>query len=543
MVIKGSSRAGPRHLANHLLRGDTNERVHILELDSPNPDLYETFRDWQVLASGTRGSKGLYHANIDPAMGYQMTPEQWLHTADVLEKQLGLEGQPRAIVMHEKKGRQHIHVVWQRTDVDEMKLIPDSYNYLAHEKASLQLEQEFGHEHVPGKHAKRDREKQPEFPKSDITHAEWQQAERTGIHPSQRKEHITELYQHSDNAQAFKAALEAEGYMLAKGDRRDYVLVDREGEIYSLGRQILRTPAAEKREFLKEIDLASLPTVEEARRLQAERAPEPEPPKPEQQQKSQPEPDAAAKEQAAPETDAQRRFREALEQREAEDLKKVRDRHTEDFQAREKGLDADIRQKMEQFEQKLKQDRERFQQEIKAQRRGLAGLRAAMDSRLRPEEAAAREAERRKAWADLLARQNIERRDERTRLRQDKNEELDVLHEKQAEEIAALKRRHDAERERYRQDQEAAERRAKEIENERQWRDHWEQVKRGREAEEIQQMRDRHADQLTTIGNTLDEDALAALREQHAKEIEALERKQKEERQRSRDGPDFRPTR
>ncbi len=270
MIIKGASRAGPSQLARHLLRADTNERVEILELQSPTGDLTEALRDWQVLAGGTRGDLGLYHANIDPAKGYTMTQEQWHRTVDVLEKELGFEGLPRAVVMHEKHGREHIHVVWQRTDVDNMTLRSDSWNYLAHERASMALEQEFGHEHVPGKHAKRDREKQPEFPRADTTHAEWQQGERAGLDPRERKEVLTSLYGKSDNGQSFRNAIEQEGYILAKGDRRDYVIVDEQGTVHSLGRQIKDVKAKDLREFMSGIDRESLPTVEQAKAMQQE---------------------------------------------------------------------------------------------------------------------------------------------------------------------------------------------------------------------------------------------------------------------------------
>src|SRR5258708_3767789 len=149
MIIKGGSRAAPGQLAWHLQRRDTNERVGILELQSPAPSLGEAFRDWQILSEGTRGFKSLYHANIDPAKDYTRTRDEWQRAVEVLEKELGLEGQPRAVVMHEKYGREHIHVVWARTDIALMPLRSDSKNSPAHERASQALEQEFGHEPVP----------------------------------------------------------------------------------------------------------------------------------------------------------------------------------------------------------------------------------------------------------------------------------------------------------------------------------------------------------------------------------------------------------
>lgn len=284
MIIKGASRAGPKTLSRHLTRTDTNERVKVLELQSPTGSLHEAFRDWQALADGTRGTKGLYHANIDPDARYAMTPDQWSRAVEILEQELGLQGQPRAVVLHEKHGREHIHVVWQRTDIDTMTLRSDSRNYQAHERASRRLEEEFGHEPVPGKHAKRDREAQPDLPSSEITHAEWQQSERTGIDPRARKDQITRLYEASDTGPAFKAALEEGGYTLAKGDRRDFVLIDSSGEVLSLRRQIAGVTAKDLRVFMGDIQAHDLPSVAEARaaireRGEGEAAPElvPEP--------------------------------------------------------------------------------------------------------------------------------------------------------------------------------------------------------------------------------------------------------------------------
>src|ERR1700739_1823534 len=170
MIVKGASRSGPRQLAVYLMRlerWDTGEPAELLELRSPwsagldgadrhriGDQLIEAFRDWQTLVEGTKqGRDGLYHAEISPEAHYarNMTPEQWLQTADFLEAELGLEGQARALVLHAgKDARPHLHAVWQRTDVDSMKVIPDAFNYIAHEKASRRMELEFGHEFVPG---------------------------------------------------------------------------------------------------------------------------------------------------------------------------------------------------------------------------------------------------------------------------------------------------------------------------------------------------------------------------------------------------------
>ena len=214
MIAKGASRNNPRQLAVYLMRVeryDTGEPVELLELQSGwanslDPDtarpriasrLIEAFRDWQLLTEGTKqGRDGLYHAEISPEARYAatMTPEEWKRAADILGEELGLQDQPRAVVLHGgTDGRKHLHVVWALTDIEVMKLVSDSYNFVAHEKASHRMEMEFGQEFVPGKHAKRDREQQPEFPRQDFDYAESQMAERSPLTVGERKEQIRAL--------------------------------------------------------------------------------------------------------------------------------------------------------------------------------------------------------------------------------------------------------------------------------------------------------------------------------------------------------------
>jgi hypothetical protein len=266
MIIKGGSRAGPSGLANHLQRQDTNERVLIVEVAWATDNLKEALRDWQALAAGTSGTKGLYHANIDPAKDYQMTGEQWAYAVQQLEAELGLEGQPRAVVLHQKHGREHIHVVWARTDIDTMTMRSDSQNYAAHERVARQLEQTFGHQLVPGPHTGRD----PDLPSYSVTMAEWQMAERTGISTEERRDLIRQAWAAADSPEAFREALADKGYVLAQGDRRGYVAVDRAGDVIALSKRVLDLPAQEIRDRLSGLGpIEALPSVTEAKEAQA----------------------------------------------------------------------------------------------------------------------------------------------------------------------------------------------------------------------------------------------------------------------------------
>lgn len=69
-----------------------------------------------------------------------------------------------------------------------------------------------------------------------FTHAEWEQAKRSGHDPKALKQMFQEVWASSDSKQAFASALRARGYTLARGDRRGFVAVDYRGEVYAIAR-------------------------------------------------------------------------------------------------------------------------------------------------------------------------------------------------------------------------------------------------------------------------------------------------------------------
>ena len=463
MIIKGGSRAGPRQLARHLQRADTNERVEILQLDSPTGNLNEALRDWQFISTGTRGSKGLYHANIDPDARYTMTADQWKIAVDRLEKELGLDGQPRAVVMHEKHGRQHIHVVWQRTDIDTMTMVPDSYNYVAHERASLALENEFGHEHVPGKHAKRDREKQPEFPQEKINHAEWQQAERAGADPHAFKDAITAIYKSCDNGQAFQAALEQHGFALAKGDRRDYVLVDADGQIYSLARQIKGVATKDLRAFMADVDRESIPTVEQAKALQEQRERSPEKAPVESLEVPQPPPPQPA----GPAQEETAALERAIRERHAEEGNQLHLRQEAEYKQTAHVLQEESREKLGHFDALQQAARERFFRETDRAKTGFDGFIDAIKEKLNPQQAAEDARERKEAADAFLRRQENEREARVASLKAAEKTDLTDLTERHQQQQREHSFRYDENRARHLRELDAAANRLAEIEERR----------------------------------------------------------------------------
>jgi len=275
VIVKGGARTGRAgyvgDLAKHLQRTDTNEQIVVRELRGvAADDLRGALTEMAALAAGTRCTRPLYHANIDPHPSQPaLTEEQKLRAVELLEKELGHEGQPRIVVEHVKEGRPHLHIVWSRIDLDRMVAIHDGHNYRAHEIAARELEREFGHQRVQGAHAEREEVARPERAPSDI---EQRQAERSGITPAEAKAFVTGLWRATDSGQAFVAAIEAEGWIVAPGDKRDFVVVDPAGETHSLARRIEGAKAKDVRERMADVDPAALPTVREACARQEERA-------------------------------------------------------------------------------------------------------------------------------------------------------------------------------------------------------------------------------------------------------------------------------
>jgi hypothetical protein len=269
MVIKGGARSGPGELALHLLRADTNETVTVRELRHVMAtDLTAALHEMEAMGLSSRSERRLYHANIDWRCDEHMTDAQKASAVERLAAELGLSGQPRAVVEHVKHGREHLHVVWLRIDTETGKAISDSHNYRRHEIVARDLEREFGHERVQGVHVERDG---VERPARTPSLAEMRQAERSGISPEDAKARLRELWDSADGGRSFAAALEDAGWILARGDKRGFVVLDPAGEVRSVNKDVTGLSAARVRERLADIEIDQLPSVDDARARQRDR--------------------------------------------------------------------------------------------------------------------------------------------------------------------------------------------------------------------------------------------------------------------------------
>lgn len=263
MILKGNQRANGADLAVHLMNEFDNERVHVAQVrGAVASDLKGAFAEFEAVALGTKCTQPLYSLSINPSE--PISRAQYDEAIESIEQRLGLSGQPRVVVFHEKYGRAHAHVVWSRVKVDTMRAISMSHDHRKLCDLACDLAHRFGHELPPGLKAW---EKKERFEKQKIepTLGERAQAQKSGITPDERRAQITALYEQADSGAAFQAALAEAGYVLARGDRRGFVLVDQDGEVHSLSRYIAGHSAKKIRQKVSPLTSDELPDVDEAR--------------------------------------------------------------------------------------------------------------------------------------------------------------------------------------------------------------------------------------------------------------------------------------
>ncbi|MEP3346294.1 MAG: relaxase/mobilization nuclease domain-containing protein [Litoreibacter sp.] len=182
MILKGSQRAGASALADHLMNERGNDHVSVLELRGfVANDLHGALSEALAISKATQCKQFMFSLSLSPPQDHIATEADFMDAADRSEDKLGLNGQPRAIVIHEKDGRRHAHVVWSRIDGDEMKAIN-----LPHFKTKLRdLSRDLFLDHgwvLPNGLANYGNKSPLNF-----TLEEWQQAKRQGIDPREIK--------------------------------------------------------------------------------------------------------------------------------------------------------------------------------------------------------------------------------------------------------------------------------------------------------------------------------------------------------------------
>ena len=225
----------------------------------------EAFLDVQMQAAATQATKPFFHAYVRLPKGEaaeKLTRELWLTFAERLEKQLGFTDQPRAIAFHHgASGESHMHIAWSRIDLETLTAIDPGLYKNKMKNLCRAFEQEFGLTRVAN-------ERGADVKTKSAARPEFEQSRRLGSDLKAVRNAIHDCWQSADSGQAFAAALAEHDLMLARGDRRAFVVIDREGGDHALSKRITGATAAATRQRMADLDSASLPSVADAKAMQ-----------------------------------------------------------------------------------------------------------------------------------------------------------------------------------------------------------------------------------------------------------------------------------
>ena len=233
MIFKASKRSGGRQLGAHLLKAEENEHVEIHEVSGFISDtVMGAMNEAYAAARGTKCQRYLFSMSLSPPAHESVRVETFEKAISDIEERLGLTGQPRVIVFHEKEGRRHCHAVWSRINAQTMTAIdmPFFKNKLQALAKDIYLENGWAMPKGFANPRLRDAR--------NFSLDEWQQAKRAGLDPRELKSAVQECWKQSDGAAAFASALEERGLFLARGDRRGFVAVTIDGDVFALARMI-----------------------------------------------------------------------------------------------------------------------------------------------------------------------------------------------------------------------------------------------------------------------------------------------------------------
>ncbi len=208
-------------------------------------------------------------------------PEQKPERAEMIEagraalKVLGMEEHQAVFVAHNDTAHKHVHVIVNRVHPQTLKA---ANNYRDQEKLSAwALEQERSQNRIYCKA----REHRANARARETAHAQ-EGPQEARQRPQQARyvdNTLAECWTHSDSGKGFQSALEAKGWTLAKGDRKEAVLmaVTPSGRAFAVLRELNKGLAPGRKlkgegldRKLADLKRESLPTVEQAQRAIAE---------------------------------------------------------------------------------------------------------------------------------------------------------------------------------------------------------------------------------------------------------------------------------
>lgn len=292
MIIKTSARGRWRELADHLTKGEGNERITVTRAwgimhQADAHGVYDALEDFDDLCELTGGTRPLWHGSISP--GRAMTETDWATAWSLYEEAHGLAGQPFVEVEHEKprevgreqiRGIPHRHRVYQRVKPDpggaaRGTMVSSHNNWLHNELAARRIELALGAEITVGRHNKfvvRTLEKQgleaeaqalvaaieAPRPEARTTLTDHLRAARTGVSAISIQSACLRAYDLAAGAEVdFTQALQSVGLQMAQGHSAR-VVIDETGGTWPLLRSLNKALVAGGRDRIRKAALEQL---------------------------------------------------------------------------------------------------------------------------------------------------------------------------------------------------------------------------------------------------------------------------------------------
>lgn len=268
MIAKGNFHGDGQKLAAYLVKGHPGEEAELVEMRGfRSNDLREAFRDIEIEARGTKAESAFFHCYTRLSPGETLTDAQWRQVADREEQRLGFTGQPRAVSFHidQESGEKHMHIVWSRiARAEDGKLYAIDPGLYKNKLMGVcrEYEMKFALREVSSERAADQKTRYAD-------RNEFEESRRLDTDLKSIRNTIHDCFQHSDNGKAFNSALGAQGYVLAKGDRRDgYLVIDTAGGHHPLNKRLTGLTLADIRSRFSDLDAGILPSVDQAKAMQ-----------------------------------------------------------------------------------------------------------------------------------------------------------------------------------------------------------------------------------------------------------------------------------
>ncbi len=266
MILKGSQRGGARALALHLLNTSDNDHVEVHSVNGfMANDVEGALQEIHAISRATKCRQFMFSLSLSPPQDAVVSDQDFLNAIQQSMDKLGLADQPHVVIFHEKNARRHCHVVISRIDTDVMKGI--NLPFFKDQLCELSHELYLTH----GWDMPKGHEDRMESDPLNYSLEEYQVAKRVKRDPKVLKTLLQDCWAQSDSKASFIIALQQHGFALCRGDRRGFVALDAQGNVYSLSRW-LGVKSKELKARLGNPD--SLPSVDTAEQQFHDSAPQ-----------------------------------------------------------------------------------------------------------------------------------------------------------------------------------------------------------------------------------------------------------------------------